>query len=216
MVNRKIILPKEDKKGNSRLSYSQIKCFKESKKEYIKRYILKESFYVNKYMTFGNKVGKAIEANCYDNFSDDEKQTLLKVERLDEFEKFVVLDFGGFMMYGYIDTCSLDMSRIIDYKTGSINKHHKYLNPDYNQLHYYALSLRQQYGITPISAQVNYIIREGNPYKGVNLRVSKEKPILLNIDISEKTLNKVYWDTIEIAKEMESFYLKYLETNKLK
>jgi len=213
MIDRKLILPKKDKKGNSRLSYSQIKCFKENKREYIKRYILKEGFYVNKYMSFGTKVGKAIETNCYKNFSEIEKESLLKVKRLDEFEKFTTLDFGGFIMYGYIDSCSLDMNNIIDYKTGSLGKHEKYLKSDYTQLHYYALSLRQKYGITPTSAQVNYIIREGNPYKGIILRVSKEKPILIDIDISEKTLNRVYWDTIEIAKEIESFYLKYIETN---
>ena len=214
MVNRKIILPKEDKKGNSRLSYSQIKCFKENKREYVKRYILKDDFYVNKYMTFGSKVGNAIESNCYDCFSDSEKETLLKVERLDEFEKFVTLDFGGFVMYGYIDSSSYDLKKIIDYKTGSKGKHYKYLSLDYTQLHYYALALRQEYGVTPDIAQVHYITREGNPYRGVDLTVSDEEPLVLNIDISYERLKKVYWETINLAFEIESFYIDFLKSRK--
>ena len=35
MIERNLELPKKDKNGKSRLSYSQIKCFKDNKQEFI-------------------------------------------------------------------------------------------------------------------------------------------------------------------------------------
>lgn len=41
----------------------------------------------------------------------------------------------------------------------------------------------------------------------------QEEPIVINVDISEERLKKVYWDTIEVAKEIEAFYLEYNKDN---
>jgi hypothetical protein len=214
-MQKKLNLPKKDKNGRSRLSYSQIKCFKENKQEYIKRYILDKPFISNEYIDFGSKVGQALETNNFNNFHELEEEVLRKAERLDEFEKLVSLDFGGFIMYGYIDTISKDLSKIIDYKTGGKNKELIYQKNDYTQLCYYAMALRQEYGVTPNIAQVCFIRRTGNLYRGQDLVVAQEEPIIINIDISEKRLTDVYYETIKIAQDIEVFYLDYLknETN---
>lgn len=211
MIERNLELPKKDKNGKSRLSYSQIKCFKDNKQEFINRYILNEPFVSNAYIEFGSKVGEALETNNFNQFHELEGDVLRSVERLDEFEKFVNLDFGGFVMYGYIDTVSKDLSKIIDYKTGGKKKEFTYTHEDYTQLCYYALALKQEYGVLPEVAQVHFIRRSGNLYRGQNLVVAQEAPIIIDIDITEERLKKVYWDTIEIAKEIEQFYLDYLK-----
>lgn len=213
MINRKLELPRKDKNGNSRLIYSQIKCFKESKQDFINRYILDEPFVSNEYIEFGSKVGEALETNNFNNFHELEEDILRKVERLDEFEKFVKLDFGGFIMYGYIDSNTHDLSKIIDYKTGGKKKELIYSKEDYTQLCYYALALRQEYGVTPDIAQVHFIRRGGNLYRGQDLVVAQEDPIIIDVDITEERLKRVYWDAIETAKEIEDFYLDYLKNN---
>lgn len=213
MIKRHLKLPKKDKNGKSRLSYSQIKCFKENKQDYINRYILNEPFVSNEYIDFGSKVGEALEQNNFNNFHELEEDILRKVERLDEFEKFVKLDFGGFVMFGYIDSNTKDLSRIIDYKTGGKKKELIYSKDEYTQLCFYALALKQEYNKTPNKAEVHFIRRAGNLYRGQELVVAQEDPIVISVDISEERLKKVYWETIEIAKEIEVFYIDYLKNN---
>ena len=88
MIERNLNLPKKDKNGKSRLSFSQIKCFKENKEDFINRYILNQPFVSNEYIDFGSKVGEALENDNFNNFHELEEEILRKVERLDEFEKF--------------------------------------------------------------------------------------------------------------------------------
>jgi len=201
-------LPVKDKNGVSKLSYSQINLFKNEKREYYKRYILKEPFKGNEYMDFGTKVGTALEHNDFTKFDPEEKETLQKCTRLDLFEKKITIDFNQFILVGYIDTISSDLRTIIDYKTGGAGKELNYLKNEYTQLCLYALGIRQQYGITPEEAYVNFIRREGNPYKGGKLKVGKEC-LMLPIDISENRLKNVYWETIKIANQIEFFYHQY-------
>lgn len=198
-------LPKKDKNGKSYLSYSQISLFKRSQQEYFDRYIIGEKFEGNEYTDFGSKVGEALETNNFEEFNSQEEETLKKVTRLDEFERPTFLNYDGFYIMGFIDTNKKDFSRIIDYKTGGRNKEKEYLKDEYIQLHLYALSLRQEKGITPIEASVEFIRREGNAFRGEELTVGTEV-INIEIDISYKRLKDVYWETLNTAKEIEKFY----------
>ena len=155
-------LPKKDENGISYLSYSQIQLFKRDKNEYLERYILNKPFLGNAYTDFGSKVGEALETNNFKGFSSQEQRTLNKCTRLDEFEKKVNLDFGDFYVLGYIDTNSKDFNEIIDYKTGGRNKEFQYLEDEYTQLCYYALALKQEFGVLPSKAYVNFIRRNGS------------------------------------------------------
>ncbi len=202
-----MLLPKKDKFGSSYLSYSQINMFKRNKQEYKEVYIDGRPFEGNAYTDFGSKVGEALEKNDFSLFTDNEQKTLKKVKRLDEFERKTILNYDGFYILGFIDTNKSDYTEIIDYKTGGNNKEFQYLEDDYTQLCLYSLSLRQETGITPSNAYVNFIRRDGNAFRGQNLTVSNEEPKLLEIDISEERLRYVYWDTLKIAKEISKFYL---------
>ena len=119
-------LPTKDRNGKNYLSYSQIQLFKQSKEDYYKRYILNEPFKGNAYTDFGSKVGYALQYNCFDNFTEQEKTILNQCVRLDEFEKCVKLDYDNFYIIGFVDTNSFDYGHIIDYKTGGRNKEYQY------------------------------------------------------------------------------------------
>jgi hypothetical protein len=196
-----INLPTKDKFGNNYLSYSQINCFLKSKNDYYKTYILKEPFFENKYLKFGKKVGNALQHNDYSLFTNQESEILKKCTRLDIFEKKTILKFDDFYMIGFIDTCSNDLNTIIDYKTGGIGKEFNYYKDDYNQLCYYALSILQETGKSPNNAFVEFIRRDN-----YTMKVCNEHPITIDVNISENRLNKVFNDTIIIAKEISDFY----------
>ena len=202
-------LPKKDKKGNSYLSYSQISTFKRSKEDFYNQYILQIPFEGNAYTDFGSNVGEALEKNNFSKFDKTESKVLKSVKRLDLFERKTILTYDTFYIIGYIDTCKNDYSEIIDYKTGGIGKDKQYKSVDYTQLHLYALSLRQETGITPTKASVKFITRGGNAFKGEKLFVADVKHKNIDIDISIERLKYVYWDTLKTAKEIEKFYLKY-------
>ena len=198
-------LPKKDKNGVGRLSYSQISLFKRSKSEYYESYIQGKPFEGNAYTDFGSKVGEALEHNDFSSFKKDEQETLKKVKRLDEFEREVRLNYEGFYVLGFIDSNKKDFTEIIDYKTGGLKKEFQYSKPDYNQLCLYALSLRQETGITPVEASVEFIRRKGNAFRGQALTVGDEV-ISIPVDISLERLKSVYWETLNVAKEIEQFY----------
>jgi len=206
-------LPSRDKNGICYLSYSAINTFLKDKNQFIKTYILKDPFIGNEYTEFGVKVGKAIESNNYELFNDNEIKILNKVTRLDLFEKKTIINYDSFYIIGYIDSCSSDLTKIIDYKTGGRFKEYQYYDNDYVQLCYYAIGIKQEYGIIVKEASVEFIRRIGSLKTG--LFVSNEDPIKININIEEKRLSNVYYTTIKIAKEIECFYKNYIKLNNI-
>jgi len=152
-----------------------------------------------------------LEHDDYSAFEPAEQSVLMQCVRLDEFEREVRLHYPsyGFYVLGFIDSNLADLSHIIDYKTGGEGKEAQYTSGHYSQLHIYALALRQETGITPSKAQVNFIRRAGNPQLGEALTVANEAPQLFDIDISMQELKRVYWETLETARKIEQFYLKY-------
>ena len=206
-------LPKKDKHGNSRVSYSQLECFKRSKKDFVDRYILKKPFISNPYIDFGSKVGNAISSGLYEGFNKNEIGSLNKVTKLDAFEKRILLKYEEFYLVGFIDSISNDLKNLIDYKTGGVGKHVKYMNYKYNQLAIYSLAIRQEFGITPENASVEFITRDGNTYRGIELTVSNNDIIRIPVDITKKRLVSVYKDVYNTTKQIEEFYDKWLNSN---
>ena len=155
---------------------------------------------------------RAIEENDFFMFTNKETDTLKKVTRLDLFEYPTVLKMEGFNVYGFIDSCSFDYKNIIDYKTGGIGKDEKYKDPDYTQLQIYALSLMQMHEVRVQNAWVEFITRDGNPFRGEALKVSPESIKKIEVDLSMKALDRVELDLIKTAKEIELFYQEYNES----
>jgi len=199
-------LPRKDEDGKSYLSNSQITLWKRSRADYRKQYIEGERFEGNKFTEFGEKVGGALEKNDFRAFSKTEQRILGAAVRLDVFEREIKIKYDGFYVKGFIDTMASDFSRIIDYKTGGVGKDVKYTGADYIQLCVYALGLRQETGITPKIGQVQFIAREGNPWRGEALAVAPIDILSIDIDISYTRLKAVYHYIFKIAKEIEKYY----------
>jgi len=203
-----INLPSKDKNGNSFLSYSQISLFLKDKEEYKNRYIIREPFKSNAYIDFGLKVDDALVKNDFSLFTKSEVNTLSKVTRLDLFQKKIIINFEGFYIIGFIDSCSNDFKELIDYKTGGKNKENEYKKDEYNQLNYYAIGIHQEVGYYPEKLSVEFIRREGNLYRGERLKVSNDEPIKIDFKVDEKYLVELYNETINIANEIQTFYLE--------
>jgi len=199
-------LPKKDTFGNNVLSYSQMATFKRDRVEYFNRYILKKPFISNKYIKFGSKVGGALEKNDFELFTKNERAVLSKITRLDQFERRIILRFDDFYVIGFMDTNSLDLTRIIDYKTGGKNKEKQYEGIEYNQLQVYALAIHQETGINVQDASVEFIRRKGNAFRGEPLMVDNEEPIVIKQDVSTARLDDVKEDIIRTANDISDFY----------
>lgn len=201
-------LPSKDKNGKPYLSYSQITLFAKNRKEYYENYILGKEWQGNAYTRFGNKVGTAIETDNYNGFTNDEKNILKQVTRLDEFERFVKLEFDNFYVLGFVDTIKSDYTELIDYKTGGIKKEFEYQKPDYWQCLLYAMCIRQEMEIMP-KAYVEFIRREGNAYRGQKLKVANEPPIKMEMDLSPDRIKTINEYLPFIAKKIEEFNLHF-------
>jgi hypothetical protein len=210
-------LPKTDKDGVPYLSYSQVSSFIKSKSEYIKSYFLKEPIQFTDYIDFGSKVGKALETNDFSAFTEEETSTLVKVPRLDEFEKEIRLDFTehGFYLKGFIDTNTKDLTHFADYKTGGINKVAEYEKEGYIQGQLYALGIEQHCGKLPKTAEVILIERYGNAFKGEPLVVGKEI-VHIPLDISPEKLQLAKEAVIKAAYEISSYYKMFKRLNQIK
>jgi len=201
-------LPKKDKYGKNKLSYSQIECFLKSKTEFYNRYIKQKPFTPNPYVDFGLKVEKAIETEQYSGFSNQEASVLKTATRLDLFQKFVYYEHDLFNIYGYIDTSTAKGLRIVDYKTGGVKKELKYSTNDYFQLELYSLCLWQMYGSIPDKASVEFIRRGGNIHKGQKLFVKEEPIIKIDKSISKSNVLDVNLMVIDVANKISDFYKK--------
>lgn len=199
-------LPRKDKDGRSYLSYSQYTTWKKSKREYIRQYFFGESFDGNAFTESGKKVGEALENNDFSGFTRGERALLVKLPRLDTFERMIRLEYPeGFYVKGFIDTNSSDFRHIIDYKTGDMSKRSEYDSDEYCQLEIYALALEQETGVLPDKAEVVLIERLGNPFKGEELKLGENFEVIdRSLDVFR--LETVRQDVLKIALEIADYY----------
>jgi len=209
-----LVLPREDKDGNSYISYSQHSKWKYSKKDYIKSYFFGERFEGNAYTDFGSKIGEALENNDFSAFNSVEKKTLKKVTRLDEFEREIKWNLDGFYVMGYIDTNDKDCKILIDYKTGDLNKVATYEDDKYDQLAIYAGAIEQETGTLPEQAHVELIERTGNAFRGEDLALGKEV-VSIPQDITPKKIEKVKKEVIKVATEIADHYAVFNKINSI-
>lgn len=221
-----IQLPRKDKDGKYYVSYSQITAWNEAKgfdtgksgkEEYIRKYFLYEKFVDNKgFAQFGKEVEAYItERKEGDKFTDEEKQTLETITPLGVFQHEFKLEYKDFYVLGYIDDCTPDFTAIRDYKTASEKSVKKYHEEAYNQLHVYALALKQQTGKLPKSAEVCAIERFGNGFKGGRnvLTVGKQVWYIPKV---LKPANLKQTDALiqQTVKEISNYYTVFTKLNK--
>lgn len=227
MVSKTIDLPKKDKKsGKSYISYSQYSKWKSNKKEYIKSYFLNDVFESNAYMDFGSMIGEALENNDFSGFTEQEVEVLSRITRLDQFEREIAWDFGDFFVKGFIDTNDslLDglspdakevVTKIVDYKTGDMNKVAVYEDDAYDQVTIYAGAIEQETGHLPTMGWVELIERTGNVFRGEPLKLGNKVEVIPQ-DVSPEAVTRVRGNILKVAKEITASYKVFNLLNSIK
>jgi hypothetical protein len=230
-----IILPRTTEDGRPKISYSQIGAWNELKsfnqifgedgklKEidgktgYILKYFFNYEFPpspMDIYAPFGSACEDCICKGECDDFSDEEVDILMQVEPLGVFQAELAIDFGDFVLQGFIDDCNEDRSHIRDYKTASVNSSKKYREDSYTQLDVYALDKYKKTGELPNKLEV-IVIERGGSHFTKNLYVkSIMEPIIRQTSV-ERLLyveNKI----ITTVREISDCYKVFLELNNIK
>lgn len=219
-----IKLPRTNKEGKPRVSYSQIRLFNEAKTfrmqtEGVLEYIAVYFFGVTSSDVGWGQFGKDVEAYIAerkkgDFFTDDEKRVLEEVEVLgvtsDDFE----LDFGDFVLSGIIDDRLEDWSKIRDYKTASKNSKKQYEKSTYKQLDLYALKGLEATGKIP-RLEVCVIERKGNAAYGGGREALKVGSNIWYIEkkTNEKKLRELKTKIRETVLEISEYYKIFLKYN---
>lgn len=137
---------KKEYQGKPMVSWSQIETWigksgfntgLKGKYEYMRKYFLGETYPDMGWGTFGNEAEAYITIrdrdpstisdprdlenleNARKNFTKEEKAVMEKIKPLGNFQHEAVIDFGSFVLLGYIDDISDDFTHIRDYKTKS-------------------------------------------------------------------------------------------------
>jgi len=222
-----LVLPRKDEDGRYYISYSQLSKWERSKRDYIRKYFMKEpddNAALQIYGDFGHKVGESYENNDFSAWNESEAAFLKSLPHYDEFEREIKLEMDGFYVLGFIDTNTLPeignsegeepfmyVKHIGDYKTGDISKRHdEYESDEYKQLDIYAAELLQKYGRLPDTAKVVLIGRSGNAFKGEALNLTKEVAII-DRQLSLERVEEVKSYVQSTAEEISRCYIAYLK-----
>lgn len=222
-----IILPRTNKDGKPRVSYSQIKLFNdlksfnlgvEGKMEYIISYFLGYTYPDIGWGEFGEDVETYIGTRAgADKFTDKEKSTLEKIEPLGVLSDKFDIDYGEFILTGIIDDRTEDWSRIRDYKTASKNSKKQYEEDDYVQLDLYALKGLEVTGVIP-ELEVCVIERKGNANFGGGREALTVGDAIWYIPkkTNEERLEALKKHIFQTVVEISDLYKIYLDLNKAK
>jgi len=228
-----MILPGTTKDGRPRISYSQLNSWtsksafrginiggqevtQSGKHGYILERMVgyeyppdpaKESF-----APFGDKVEDAICEQDFSGFTDREANVLKSIKPLGVFQKPVEIDFGDFVLTGFIDDCNKTPTKLRDYKTASVNSAKKYYTDEYKQLEIYALERYKRTGKLPTSLEVCVIERIGNPFRGEELKVG-DNVWYIEREISKQILDDVEEWVVENTREIAEYYETFLKMN---
>ena len=222
---KQILLPRTNKQGKPRISYSQYKTYTDKKSfnlsvdgwiEYMASYFLNMKFKDKGWGEFGKDVESYIENQKNKNkFTKKELVTLDKIEPLGVFQEEFEIDMGEFVLVGIIDDRKQDWSIIRDYKTASANSKKQYEDKSYKQLKLYSLKALEVTGKLP-KIEIVVIERKGNcMWKGGRdvLTVGKE---IWNIEqtVTMEELEDLKTDIVKVATEISDLYKMYIKLNK--
>lgn len=239
-----IDLPRHTNSGKPKISYSQIGMWNddnafsqiidsEGKYKTIKNY----EAYVLKYMLnfefppqasdiyapFGSKIEDYICKREKSDLDIEEIAVLDTITPLGHFQKELNIDFGEFVLNGFIDDTNkesqdvkhpLYLSHIRDYKTASASSSKKYYKPEYDQLDTYALELWMSTKKLPKKMEVCIIERSGSHFKPP-LKVAGNV-WYVDRPISEDRLMVVKNKIINTVRQISDVYKIYKQINGIK
>jgi hypothetical protein len=209
--------------------------------EYMRKYFLGETYEdkgwgqygseMEAYITLWDKTEAALEVvkaqdeSSYNdfkasliNFTSKEKEKLRTIKPLGHFQTEVVIDFGKFVLLGFMDDHTADYLHIRDYKSKSANTAKALSKDDNFQLDVYCLYCKKELGITPTRAE--YLVVErfgGGPcMKGGGRKVLSVGDNIWSIDrrISPERLKLTEKIIIETVKDISDHWKTFQKFNK--
>lgn len=219
--------------GKPQLSWSQVEKWRNTAKEsfakvdgkvdYILSYFLgidNSSIQLKLYGDFGSEVEDCVCKGDCGNFDSAEIKTLKEISPLGNFQKEIVIDFGDFVLLGYIDDCSPIKNNKIklvrDYKAKSENSKKDLHSPKKLQLPLYIGALERK-GIKVGGAEYCIIERMETLglYKGgdrSNLKVAGRvwyEPFIY----TQETIDTAFKIVEETAVDISRYYSIYQKLN---
>ena len=217
--------------GKPYLSWSQVESWRDKKGfnmgnhpgwlEYMVKYFFGHKFPDMGWGQFGHEVEDYIcEKKGAEFFTDEERETLDKISPLGVFQREVILDFGEFVLLGYIDDHSPVednvVSLMVDYKTKSENSKKDLHDGKKLQLDLYTeYLLRQGYDVK----QVAYVIIErlggGECMRGGGRGVLKVGKRIWHEEYtwSKETIQRALKIVEKTAQEISQCYEVFLSLN---
>ena len=193
--------------GKPYISYSTVSSWAEYREDSIKQKITKlKSYSSTVYTELGNYLGEAVETGEFskenpNGFTGQENLKLIPRPGNAEYEKFIVLDMGDYIIIGFIDIFweTEEGVNICDLKTGGKKKEDTYKSADYIQVILYARAL-ERLGMKINSTSVWFVRRTGshiNPPLHISdeqfripLEYSKER-VTFALDKVDKVVNEI-------------------------
>ena len=236
---------KKEFQGKPMVSWSQIETFIGTRgfntglpgmHEYMRKYFLGETYPDKGWGQFGNeaeawitirdvdpktikdeKLRKELEG-AHKNFTAEEKAVLEKITPLGNFQHEAVIDFGDFVLLGYLDDATEDFLTIRDYKTKSEGTMKKLVTPKTYQLEVYGLYVQKMLGITPEKYEYCVIERLGGGpcMKGGGRDVLSvgERIWYLEKEVTPERLKETEKLIIDTVKQISAYYKTFLKYNK--
>lgn len=229
-----MLLPRTNKDGKPRISYSQVTSwraltgFNEVEVEGRLKKIAGTSAYILQYFfgypfppspmdiyaPFGQKVEDAICEQNFNGFDQEETRILKTIQPIGVFQKEVEIDFGDFCLLGYIDDTDEDQLYLRDYKTASKSSKSKYYGNDYLQLDVYALDKLFKEDTPPEKMEVCIILRGGShlkpPLTVKGVEYVDRKISIVNMKMAEAIVR----DTVREISESYELFLEIKEKTK--
>jgi hypothetical protein len=143
---------------------------------------------------------------------------LEKITPLGKFQHEAVIDFGKFVLLGYIDDATEDFLHIRDYKTKSKGTMRKLVTPDTYQLEVYGLYVQKMLGITPEKYEYCVVERLGGREcmqgGGRDVLSVGENIWYLDKEVTQDRLKETEKLIIDTVKDISSHYKTFLKYNK--
>lgn len=170
-------------KGKPKISYSQVISWESYTDDYIRGYILGIKEPPGEYARFGSACGEYLEhlgqglEYTNDMLSEQDIEILSSVDLSGErvtFEEEIVIDYGDFVLQGFIDKAKYDGDSVVvtDFKTGNIEKKRDYYtSDDYLQTTAYCQYL-ESIGYEIKASEVVIFDRKGNAFRGERLSLT--------------------------------------------
>ena len=212
-------------KGKPMISWSQIETWTsksgfntgmEGFQEYILKYFIGASFPDMGWGTFGTEVENYIcTKGDDDKFDALEKETLDKITPLGTFQQEILVDFGDFLVLGFIDDATADFKKLRDYKTKSESSKKDLHDDKKHQMEIYTLWIQQEFGYIPDEIEYCIIERLGGAecMKGGGRDVLKvgERIWYEPYTLDQTRLDQTRKLVIDTVNEISEYYRTYVK-----